>query len=159
MYLRLAGENPFALGNSARKSTESWARTLLPQSRLLSLDDRRSDLPVQPEQFGVDATLGDVARLMHKPFDALERGCVVGGDEGAHSLTLMEATDRLAVAGCSADGDWGQGLLESFCPPVEPSSGTFRVRPHREKPEELTTAMLGYSSLDSSSRSARSRSR
>lgn len=41
----------------------------------------------------------------------------------------------------------------------EHSSGTFRVRPHREKPEQLTAAMLGYSSLDPSSRSARSRSR
>jgi len=87
-----------------------------PRGCLLSLDDRRSDLPVQPEQFGVDPTLGDVARLMHKPFDALERGGVVGGDERAHSIALMEAADRLVVAGCSADGAWSQGLLESANP-------------------------------------------
>lgn len=81
MYLRLAGENPLRSGNlCAQIRGEPGEDLAAPWGCLLSLDDRRPDLPIEPEQFGVPSALGDVARLMHEPFDALERGGVVGRD-------------------------------------------------------------------------------
>jgi hypothetical protein len=63
-----------------------------PRRCLLSLDNHRSDLPVEPEQFSVHSALGDGARLMHEPLDALECGGVVRGNERAHSSMPMEAS-------------------------------------------------------------------
>jgi len=67
-----------------------------PGSCLLSLDDRRSDLPVEPEQFGVHPALGHVACLMHEPFDALERVGVLGRDGRRHTSTLTNRADSPA---------------------------------------------------------------